>query len=151
MSNETAIRDEIKTLKEVYSKNLKIENGVAVLEPGTFEKTLGEKVSIDTVKSVQNALKDSAAAYTLALGEAALAAMKKDKKLDQVSGDVKAGYDTFGAVIRRTNEARNPANGETVTTHGHTRAYYTAAAGANKGDLAKVRRYLAERGAELLK
>lgn len=156
MANETTaatvVDAKIAELAKAYKGSLKLENGIAVTdEKNLFEKNLGDGESLSAIKEAQNILKRHTAAYSLAVSELGLDAMKKDKKLEQVSGELKMGYDNAGCVFKRVNHGRNPSNGETTTTYGHLRPYYTASAGANKGDLAKVRKHMSERAAAILK
>lgn len=143
--------EKIQDIAAKFRKGLKVEGSSVSADKDVIDSVLPENISLGLIKDVQNTLKDLTAGFNLAVGEIGLEAFKKDKKLDQVSGEVKVGHDSIGSVFKRVNEGRNPTNGETVTTYGYLRPYYTTNAGANKSDLAKVRKHLAERGAALLK
>ena len=105
-----------KSVQEVVNNikgKLSVENGVikaqddtvsAVLKPFLEENNLTEKQVI----AVQDHLSAVAAGYAYEAADVVSKAMKKDKKLETVSGEIKVGRSTISASFARERQYRNP-------------------------------------------
>jgi hypothetical protein len=145
------IDQKVQEITEAIADKATFENGVITFDKDTYQSTLPEDISFDTIKKVDDHNRRFAAALTNHVGNVAIEAMEKDKDLKQVSGQVKGGAITFGAVTQREGTVRNPTSGEVTTTKGPTRTTikHTASKGAS-GYLKTVKNALAEKAAEVL-
>ena len=92
---------------------LSVENGVikaaddtvdAVLKPFLEAHNLTEK----QITAVQDHISAVAAGYAYAAADVVSEAMKKDKKLETVSGEIKVGRSTISTSFARERQYRNP-------------------------------------------
>lgn len=127
------------------------EAGIMTAEAGTFEATLPEGMTVETVKQVQDHNANLLAAAGLALGELGVEAFKKEKKLDQISVEFPAMADTISGTIQRSKEypaGGIPKEGEkrdpnaTVSKYGVLTMRYATSANVNRGTLKKVREHV---------
>lgn len=154
MSTKTAatsarpeVNENILALADTIKKDLKIgEGGVAELPKDIYEQTLPENITMADVKRVADHNTAFAAGLTLALGEAGVAAFKKDKKLAQVSVDVTAGKDKVAALVQREKQVADGKGGQQVK-HFVANTKWTFAGAGNRGALKKIRDHLSAVGA----
>lgn len=139
------------------------KDGVIGIEKGTYEETLPEELTMKTVQAVYRHNEDLVSALTLATAEMAEPAMKKDKKLEQVSSELPVegkGVRSMGAInvgyIREQERTvRNPAKpdepAKQVTSYGVTTARISTFGSRNRGELKKVKSLLSDRAEGLFK
>lgn len=127
------------------------EGGLNTVPKEVYVEHLPEGVDMNTVESVMGHNERMTAALTLANGEYALDAMKKDKSLQKVSTTMK--YGKFGEAtssLERSAEGRKSVADPTIITrYGVTSTKVKTTAGKNRGDLKKVRESLAQQAADL--
>lgn len=141
------------TLKEGMTA---ADNGVLSTESDLYKKILPEDMPSETYEKALSHMKDSVAAMTLATGELGEEILKKNKKLDSVSSELKVGNHadiSVGYLRSQTTTVRNPADSsqppKDVTKHGVAIPRLRTKAQKNQGELKKVRAHLAERGEKL--
>jgi hypothetical protein len=148
MSKEdtTKISQEVQDLSKKIKDQIKLDGDKVTVPADLYVTTLSEGLTEDTVKAVQKHNSTFFPAVTLAVGDIAVAAMKKDKKLEVVTGEFKmVGRDHFDVTINRTKEARNPSNGETITKYGSVSATMTThSAQVSRGEMSHVKTHLQE-------
>lgn len=143
------IKENIKAMAEVIKKEMKLgSGGVIEISPDVFAKTLeGTAINEGQVKAIQKHTSEFFAATALAAGEIAVPAMKKDKKLDQVSVEVPVLKDTVSHVIQRSKEvmAGMPKDGERQTkeVYGYLTSKYVNDVSGSKGEAKKVKQHIA--------
>jgi len=130
--------------KEIKAAS-KLNGGTIELPKETFENTL-ESAGLDMKQwNAMNKHRDNViSAMSLAVGEQGLNAMKKDKKLSQVTASMPCGKDKIGVTVHREKQVMD-GKGGTMTKYGMTQAKYEAnGASGKKGELKKVRAHLSE-------
>ena len=136
-----------------FRKKIKVnKEGVVEAPEDLYESTL-ENAGLDmsTVNKVQKHNTEVVSALTLAVGEVGLEALKKHDKLDQITGEFKAGRDEIGIVMSRTREVNDMKNpGEKITQYGPTVIKYTVKGTSNSGELKKVRQHLMAQAKQIL-
>lgn len=153
------IKPHITALAKDLKAGMKLgDGGVISADKDLYENTLPEDLTMDTVKKVYGHTEDVVAAMTLATGELGEAAMKKNKKLDSVSSELKIGKHAeinVGYLRSQEQTIRNMQNPKEppkkVTKHGVTTARVKTFGQKNRGELKKVRAHLAERAEGLFK
>lgn len=155
MSEEVQIPEKVRSLADQFKKNMKVgSGGVTEVPDDIYESTLEDAgLDLKTVKKVKDHDANVVAGATLALGEVATKAMKKDKKLEQASVSFKAHKDTVSASFQRSKEVPVNKPGEprkTATKFGVTSSNYTVAGAGNRGALKKVRAHLSQKAEEVL-
>ena len=153
--SEENVPEPIRNLADKLKKDFKVGNaGVVEVGDDLFESTLEDTgLDMKTVKKVQDHTSNLVAATGLALGEVGMKAMKKDKKLDQVSVSFKAGKDTHSALFQRSKEVPTNKPGEprkTAPKYGVLQNNVTVHGAGNKGSLKRVRQHLNEEAAKVL-
>lgn len=147
MSKEDSkISSEVQALATKIKSHIKLDGDKVTVPTDLYVTTLPEELSEETVKAVQKHNSFFFPAATLAVGDIAVAAMKKDKKLEAVTGEFKmVGRDHFDVTINRTKETRNPSNGETSTVYGAVSASMTThSAKVSRGEMSHVKQHLQE-------
>lgn len=149
------VKQHIKDMAEALKKEMKLgTGGVIEISADAFLKSLeGTSINESQVKAVQKHTSEFFAATMLAAGDIAVPAMKKDKKLDQVSVEIPVLKDTVSHVIMRSKEvmAGMPKEGEEApkkTTYGFVSSRYTTDVTGSKGDAKKVKLHIAAMAAE---
>lgn len=139
------------------------KDGVVLFNKGTYEEILPETLTIKNVEEVFKHHADLVSATTLATAELAEMAMKKDKKLDQVSSELRVegkGMRAVGAINSRyvreqERTVRNPSKPEEparqVTTYGATTSHITTFSTRNRGELKTVKAVVSARAEKLFK
>lgn len=145
MTTGIKLNDRVSSLAAVLKDQFKLgENGIVEAPVDTFEKTLeGTTLTMDTIKQVQDHSATVVAAAGLALGELAIEAMKQDKELGMLSVEFNVGKDSVGSTFMRSKEVPD-GNGGMQNKVGLLSSRYVVNAGANKGELKKVRTHLHE-------
>lgn len=149
------IKPSTKELSSLIVKGMKLgAGGVIEIDADTFLKTLeGTGITEANYKAVQKHSAEFFAASMDAAGSIAIPAMKKDKKLDQVSVEIPVLKDTVSHVIMRSKEvmAGMPKEGgerETKTTYGYVSSRYVTDVTGAKGEAKKVRAHIAAQALE---
>jgi len=143
------IKENIKAMTEVVKKEMKIGSGGVIEISGDILNKVfeGSTVTEAQVKAVQKLENDLFAASMCATGELAVAAMKKDKKLDQVSVEIPFLKDSISHVVMREKEvmAGMPKDGErpTKTVYGYVSSKYVNDVSGSKGEAKKVKQHIA--------
>ena len=145
------VPENVASIAKTLKKEMKLgSNGVVELTEGAIEKTLEESgIDMKTVQVVHNHRDDVLAGMSLALGEIGIDAMKKDKKLGQVSVEAKLHKDVMGSTFSRERAYPN-GNGGMSTSYGSMSAKYTANGAVARGGLKKVKSHLSEMAKEVL-
>lgn len=141
--------DDVLAMSKALSKQIEIKDGEGTIEKGAYLAALPEGMTKEDIQKVNNFNSTFYPAVTHAFGEKAIAAMKKDKKLEEVKIEVPLlGTDKFGLVMNRVETFRNPAGGENdpgIVKYGNiVPKLVTQSARGNRGDMSKVREYLQE-------
>jgi len=143
------IKPKILELAAQLKKEMKLNaSGIIEVSPDAFVKTLeGTGIDETQVKALQKHTADVFAASMHAAGEIGVAAMKKDKKLDQVSMEMPVLKDSISHVILRSKEvmAGMPKEGEDrpmKISWGNTTSRYLTDVSGTKGDAKKVRAHI---------
>lgn len=147
MSKEdNKISPEVQALAKKITSQIKLEGDSVTVPADLYVTTLPDTLTEEQVKAVQAHNSNFFPAATLAVGDLAVAAMKKDKKLEAVSGAFKmVGRDHFDITVNRSKESRNPATGETTTNFGVISAsMVTHGAKASRGEMSHVKAHLQE-------
>jgi hypothetical protein len=142
----TEIKSDIVSLSKTLKGKITIgENGVAVVEPGTYVALLPEGISEDSVKQLQSFHSELAAAATLATGELAVPYMRKNKGVASVELSIPmVGKDALDVSIKREKTVINPSTKEHSTVYGAATAGFTVYSTRPRGEMAKVKSHLAE-------
>lgn len=145
----SGIKDSTVALKEVAKKSMKLgAGGVIEIEPDFYVKSL-ETAGIpeNQVKTLQKHNSEIFASTMMAAGEIAVAAMKKDKKLEQVSVEIPVLKDSISHCIVREKEvmAGMPKDGERQTkiAYGFVNSKYVTDVTGSKGEAKKVKAHIA--------
>lgn len=141
-------------VKAIAASLVGIETGNGTSEGDVFNATLPEGLTPDTVEAVNNHVTTFVASGMEAVGNAALAAMKKDKKLDIVNANI--GLGAFGSAdygVHRNKEITIPPAEKGGTPEkgfqpGASSVKVTFQAGKNSGLLGKARTAIKEQAAE---
>ncbi len=152
----SGINENVSDLAAKIKKSIKVDNktGVSEVQDDVWESTLPEGLTKEQIKAVKNHETNFVAATTMAVGDLALAAMKKNHELDEVSASVGMyGYDKVQVNVMRQDEypnLRNPDAGPIVKL-GATRTKFSVHGGKNAGELKKVFAYITEEAQKALK
>jgi len=139
------ISTEIKDLADQIAKGITFKDGKVEVDANTYVQTLPESISVEQAKAIHKHHSNFFPAATLALGNVALEAMKKDKKLEQVTAEFPMiEKDRFEVTIERRREFPNPQDKEKSTVvFGNVKAsMVTQAARASRGSMNHVREQL---------
>lgn len=142
------LKESTKVMSDSIKKDFKLgTGGVVEVSPDIYSKSL-EAAGIDEkhVKAIQKHNSEFFASTMHAVGEIAVAAMKKDKKLDQVSVEIPLFKDSIAHAISREKEvmAGMPKDGErqTKTAYGFVTSKYVTDVTGSKGEAKKVRAHI---------
>lgn len=134
------------------------DGGVIATDKDLYEKTLPDALDMETVKWVYGHTEDLVAGLTMATAQISEEAMKKNKKLDSVSSELKIGkYAKINVgYLRSQNQTirnmQNPTEApREVTKYGVTTASIKTFGQKNRGELKKVRAHVADVGEKLFK
>ena len=133
----------------IYKKGMTVgAGGVIEVSPDLYQKSL-EAAGIDEkhVKAVQKHNAEFFAGTMLAAGELGVQALKKDKKLEQVSVEIPVLKDSISHSIVREKEvmAGMPKEGERQTkiAYGFVNSKFVTDVTGSKGEAKKVRAHIA--------
>lgn len=132
---------------DVVAKTLQIDEstGVGTVSKETYEQTLPEGITIDTVKTLQEHNGYFIAAASKALGEAAIPVLKKNAELEKVTLSIPVGHkDQINIDFQRSRQVPDRESNGTKTKHGVLMASYDMYGSKSVGDLKKVKTELAE-------
>lgn len=142
------IKQEVLDLATLLKKGIKIEkDGNTVVEEGLYEKNLPGTISMDTLKEVQKFNNTFIAAAAHAFGDEAIAAMKKNAELSQISVQIPTvGKDNLNLSFQRERTIPS-TNGEGASTvkYGSLQAKYDMYGTGSRGQLLKVKQDLSDR------
>lgn len=139
-------KDQINSLATVLGEQMVIKDGAATIAADAYVKSLPEGITIDTVKAVQEHNSVFFPAVTKAFGHKAIAAMKKDKKLESLDLSVPmVGDDKFDVTFKKSYDFTNTQTKETSTAYGGLSASLTVqAARHNRGAMGSIKQELKE-------
>lgn len=148
------VKQEIVNMAELIKSRTTLDaaTGVATVAKDLYEHLLPEDLPRETVERVQAVNAEIAAAATLAIGELAIPAMKKNKDLSRVTLNIPAtGRDSFEVTFDRSRQVRSaPGSDEMVTKFGTTNVGFVTYGTRNRGQLAAVKAQLAEQATKAL-
>lgn len=151
------VKPEVEALAKLLKPGIKVgKDGICEVDPDLYEKTLeGTNLTMEQETAAQKHKTAVAAAFSLAVGEVGLAAMKKDKNLELVDAEMNIGKDTLGVLFEKSRDVRDPAasaeKGETVTktVYGGLSTRYTVnGSSTNRGQVKVVKDLLRSRASE---
>ncbi len=146
-----AKRDE-NLVNAIASSLSKVTDGVISSDGDVFNSNLPEGLTPETVEAVSNYTTAFVASGLEAVGKAAVSAMEKDKKLNDVSAEIPMGaFGNVGYGVTRSREAVVPGTDKTTTVYGGTKVNVAFVAGKNAGQLAAAKRSIKEMAEEALK
>lgn len=157
-SKETiAIKPEVREVADYIKSNATMdkETGVGSATPEVYANLLSKHTSIsaEQVKELQKLNTTFVAAAHLANGELSLDVLKSNKNIDQTEMRIPmVARDAFELTFHRSKEVsagnrENPAERKTI--YGVSRGGFEIHAEGNRGELSKVKTYLASQAAEL--
>lgn len=146
----TVIKQDILDLEKLLAKEMTIgKDGVITVAEGTYIKLLPASVTEEQALELQAYNTRLAAAATLAVGNMAIPAIKKDKALDRVTMNMTTlGKDYLAVTFDRSRQvpsrdADNVPNG-TKDKFGMTTVEYGMYGAKSRGELLKVKTMLSE-------
>ena len=153
---EKSISEEVLALSKKISESVSVDKdtGVAEVKGDPYVENLPETLTTEIIREVEGYNKKFVAAGTHAIGQAALDAMKSNKKLEVVTGSISLGNKSnFEVNVKRSAEYNaGPGSSEKITKFGETTIKMNLDAGkAKSGDLARVREALQEAATAALK
>lgn len=138
--------DNIRAIADALKPAIEIDPTTGIATAATaediFTQFLPDTITLDTVKDVQGAMLDFAAAQTLAHGELQINHLKKHTELDRGSLSTKIGHSTFESSIKR--KTSGTAMGKAWEKHGVANTDVTLGSGRKKSDYNTVVQYLGE-------
>lgn len=148
-NQKVEIPEKVEAVAGILRKERKYSNGVNEFPEDIYEKSLeGTNVTMDAIKEQNDHRDVFLAALALVNGETGIAEMKKDKKLEQVSAEVKMYKDYLGTTFSRSRQVPD-GKGGVKTAYGVVRSSAVVNGSANKGALKKVKAHLLAEAAAL--
>ncbi len=150
MSTKT-YSQEVRDVADSVKAKMKLgDNGIVTMDKDAFEATLeGTELSLKDFKACQNHRDLFVAGQGLALGEIGLAAMKKDKKLPQVSVETKIHKDKVSAAFTRSKMVSDGKGGQ-QEKFGSLASRVVANGAGNRGQHKLVRVHLSDLAKEAM-
>lgn len=123
------------------------KDGQATVEEGLYEKHLPEGVSMESLTTIQKHNSLFIAASAEAVGSQAIAAMKKNAELAQISVGIPiVGKDSLDITFQRERHIPSASGDEgTIVKYGSLQAKYNMYGTGSRGQLLKVKQDLSER------
>lgn len=152
-NEKVEIPQNIRTMSDVFAKELTIDKntGVATIGEEAYTNSLAlSGLDAETVKKVQKHHGEAVSAQGLALGEAAIDVLAKNKGLEKVTLTTNFGRDAVVQTIKRDKEYPDVGGGDPVHKYGVLNTNYTSFGSENKGVLKKVRKHLNQLGEDKL-
>jgi hypothetical protein len=139
------IKTDVNELCEAIKDGANYGDGVVDIPKEIFENSVTDAgLDIKQWQAMNKHRDVLISATTKAVAEIGLDQMKKDKSLDQVSGNLNCGKDKIGVVVHRKKEV-NDGKGGKLMKYGSTRTKFEAnGASGQKGELKKVRSKIEE-------
>lgn len=141
-------------LKQAFKDNVVLEGSVGKPADNFYESVLPEELPIEVMKKASDFNAAFIAAGAEAFGEMSVAAMKKDKGLDETELCVPmVGKDSVSYNVARKRENINPQDpkGDPIVKYGVVTTKYEVHGGVNAGELKKSRAHVMELAAAELK
>lgn len=150
------LHEDVLALAKAIEKGMKLDktSGVVTADEDLYKKSLPSELSMDTVKAVSDYNTKFVAAGAFAFGNIAIDAMKGNKKLERVTGEVSLGHrDVANYTLDRHRTFTNhlTGGGEQVDKYAVLTTGLEIRAGKNGGQLKQARLLIAEAGAKALK
>lgn len=152
--NDDEINPQIRSIANTLKEHAEIDEstGTVSMPKGTFEQTLPEDLDMKTVKKVYGHTEDVTAALTLATGEIGEDVLKRNKKIDGISSELKIPrhLEMSASYNRHTVGPRSVTDRTPVDRYGTTSARVrTSAQNYTRADMKTVRSHLARRAEKL--
>lgn len=148
--SEVKFKEATNQLAAEVKKDMTVnKEGIIEVPEDFYERHLPDDLTMETVQRMQDHNARLISSVGLAVGELGIEAMKKDKKLDQVSVECRAGNDTLGSFFQRSRQVPDGSGGM-KTAFGSLSSKYTVSGATNRGELKKVRTHLAGLAKEAL-
>lgn len=139
-SDELKVSEQTRTIANNIRKEFVLgEGGVITVPKDLLEKNLPEGVTIKDITRVQDVGKTMTHAVSLALGEFAIGAMKKDKKLEQLSIETPFGKHYIGSQIQRERQVPDGKGGQQTKFGVLTSKYTATGTSSSGGDYKRIR------------
>lgn len=136
------VSEEVSEMAKRIAKEIKLaDDGLSVEIPkDLYVNTLPEGITESQIKAVQQHNSTFFPAMTMAVGEVAINAFKKNKDLESVEAKAKlVSRDAYEVTIKREQEQRNPHDGSKTTVYGAPTSKVVTYAAKSKGqDMAAV-------------
>lgn len=144
------INQDIRDLASKLKVSIDPTTGLATLQDDAYDSLLPEGITTETVKQLHKHNTSFITAMGLAVGEAAIPAMKKHGDLKIVEAEAKdAAGNKFGVTFHRT-KLSGPPGGEKTEKFGVLNAEFELRAARKIGQLGVVRNFLAEEATKAL-
>lgn len=154
-STAPAVKQVVIDMSEKMKSGITLDKktGTATAADDIFASTLPEDLSIETVKRVSEHNGNFIAAGALAFGDMSVAAMAKNKGLEQTTLKIAmAGRDSVEYTVDRTKQYRNPQDEKNpIVKHGVVSATYNSLVGTNTGSLKAARKTIEQAAMDALK
>lgn len=148
------IKTEVKELAEKIKSAIKIDPKTGAMEAVSKEfyaSTLPDGITVDTIKQIHDHDTKFVAAQTLAHGEIANAAAKKNKSLEESKLKVPTvGRSNISTIWKRETQNNNPATGEKIVKYGVVTAKLDFHGTHNAGQYGAVKAFVSEDAAKKL-
>lgn len=141
-----SIKYQVRELADTIAKEIKIDKatGVATVGEDLYTRTLPEGIDADVITKIQEHNTAFAAAGLLALGEAAIPVMKKNKELAGAELSVPTvGKDSFSFTFDRSRQVPD-GNGGTKESFGTSGVKFNMYGAGSRGEGKKVKAELSE-------
>lgn len=148
-----AIKTEITAMAEKLAGSIKVQkDGVTEVSGDPYIDNLPEGLDKETVVKVSDYNTTFIAGSGLAFGQAAVAAMASNKKLEEASGTFKmVGKDAVTHTVQRERESRNPSTGDKILKLGAMTTTHEVHGSSQKvGQLGAVRTHIGQLATEKL-
>lgn len=154
MSDKPSLKEETLKISKEIKANLTVDASGECSgdSQSVYEAHLPDGITMDTVKSVSSYNTTFCAAGTHAVGELAIEAMKKDKKLESVTAKLPFGSrDSLNLTFHRSREGVQnfgADKGKSVTQYGSSVVRVRTRAGNNSGQMAAARKLISDLATE---
>ena len=145
------ISAEVKALSGKIREKISFDGNLASVPKDLYKETLPEGLDYETVKKVQLHNLDFADATTLAFGELAINHLKDNGEIDSVGLTVNIGKDRVSSEVRRSQQFRNPSNGETIEKKGVIKTQYVSGINAKRDHYKVIQDHVASLAESIFK
>lgn len=151
MSIAQNTRDKAALIQKEMTLTKEGEAGFLKSSDDVYSKVLDEGVTTDMVKKVKANDTNFVNAFTLAVSNVALDAIKEDKNLKTIEAKAKMGYkDTVAATWEKEHTFHNPANNEKIVKNGVIVTKVKTQAGSKGAELTSIRNEGADKVREMM-